>query len=116
MTAPIPLAEDSTFAGEHHLPIACFEIWWKRRVPAIRRHERKSIFFHLCLPLRSSFLLWNRVMRFRFAFLLALLVASQTFGAGRQLTGVYTPTPTPALPPSEAQKKFTVPPGFEVRL
>lgn len=36
--------------------------------------------------------------------------------AGRQLTGVYRPTQTPALPPSEAQKEFSVPEGFEMRL
>ncbi len=55
-------------------------------------------------------------MRFRFAFLLVFFLAFRIFGAGRQLTGVYTPTPTPAQSPAEAQKKFTVPPGFEVRL
>src|SRR2546423_12886621 len=51
--------------------------------------------------------------------LLWLLIAfavTNSFGAGRQLTGVYTPAQTPALAPDEAQKKFTVPPGFEVRL
>lgn len=41
---------------------------------------------------------------------------TSAFAAGRQLTGAYTPTQTPALSPAEAQKKFTVPPGFEVRL
>ena len=54
---------------------------------------------------------------------LPLLVSVCLFGwisfshaAGRQLTGVYTPTQTPALSPVEAQKQFTVPEGFEVRL
>jgi len=37
-------------------------------------------------------------------------------GAGRQLTGVYAPTPTPALSPPDAQSKFVVPEGFQVRL
>ncbi len=36
--------------------------------------------------------------------------------AVRQLTGAHTPTQTPALAPAEAQKKFSVPDGFEVRL
>src|ERR1041384_5195447 len=48
--------------------------------------------------------------------LIFLIAAANSFAAGRQLTGVYTPTQTPALPPNEAQKKFTVPEGFEVRL
>ncbi len=47
---------------------------------------------------------------------LSLLSESTLQAAGRQLTGVYAPTPTPALPPDVAQKKFSVPPGFEVRL
>src|SRR5437867_2368633 len=38
------------------------------------------------------------------------------FGAGKQLTGDYAPAPSPALSPTEAQKKFVVPEGFEVRL
>jgi putative membrane-bound dehydrogenase-like protein len=37
-------------------------------------------------------------------------------GQGRQLTGQWAPASTPALSPEEAQKKFQVPPGFEVRL
>ncbi|MBI4323941.1 MAG: dehydrogenase, partial [Chloroflexi bacterium] len=36
--------------------------------------------------------------------------------AGRQLTGQHAPASTPALSSAEAQKKFTVPPGFEMRL
>src|SRR5690348_12337642 len=35
---------------------------------------------------------------------------------GKQLTGQFAPASTPALPPEESQKKFVVPPGFEVRL
>src|SRR5262245_1535 len=51
-------------------------------------------------------------------FLALLLIATATtaVGAGRQLTGVYSPAKTPALPPAEAQKAFTLPPGFEARL
>ena len=37
-------------------------------------------------------------------------------GAGKQLTGQHAPAATPALSPAEAQKKFVVPEGFEVRL
>src|SRR5213078_2688995 len=49
---------------------------------------------------------------------LALLAVSHLSAgaAGKQLSGPYTPTPTPALSPEEAQKKFMVPDGFEVRL
>lgn len=36
--------------------------------------------------------------------------------AGRQMSGQHAPATTPALPPVEAQKKFKVPAGFEVRL
>jgi putative membrane-bound dehydrogenase-like protein len=35
---------------------------------------------------------------------------------GRQLTGVYTPAQKPPLAPKDTQRKFKVPPGFEVRL
>src|SRR5262249_59941646 len=35
---------------------------------------------------------------------------------GKQLTGVYSPTPTPALAPEESLRKIHVPTGFEVRL
>jgi putative membrane-bound dehydrogenase-like protein len=35
---------------------------------------------------------------------------------GKQLTGQFAPASTPALPPEESQKRFVVPPGFEVRL
>lgn len=35
---------------------------------------------------------------------------------GRQLSGAHAPATTPALPPEEAQKRFTLPNGFEIRL
>src|SRR5437588_196062 len=44
------------------------------------------------------------------------LCSNFLFSAGKQLTGQYAPAATPALAPAEAQKKFVVPPGFEVRL
>src|SRR5205823_1752167 len=56
-------------------------------------------------------------MRIRCLCLLALLIAANDLlAAGRQLTGQYAPASTAPLPPAEAQQKFTVPPGFEVRL
>ncbi|MEQ2010510.1 MAG: PVC-type heme-binding CxxCH protein, partial [Limisphaerales bacterium] len=36
--------------------------------------------------------------------------------AGKQMSGQHAPATTPALSPEEAQKKFTLPPGFEIRL
>jgi putative membrane-bound dehydrogenase-like protein len=36
--------------------------------------------------------------------------------AGPQMSGQHAPASTPALSPAEAQKKFTLPPGFEIRL
>jgi putative membrane-bound dehydrogenase-like protein len=36
--------------------------------------------------------------------------------AGTQLTGPYAPATEPALTPTDAQRKFVVPPGFEARL
>ena len=36
--------------------------------------------------------------------------------AGRQLSGQHAPASTPALSPEDAQRKFTVPDGFEIRL
>src|SRR5438876_28911 len=48
------------------------------------------------------------------AFLVFLPICA--FPAGKQLTGQYAPAPMPALSPAEAEKKFVVPPGFEVRL
>jgi putative membrane-bound dehydrogenase-like protein len=50
------------------------------------------------------------------ALLLSFAAVELSFGAGRQLTGPYTPAAAPALSPAEAQKSFTAPPGFEVRL
>jgi putative membrane-bound dehydrogenase-like protein len=41
----------------------------------------------------------------------------QSFAAtGRQLSGQWAPASSPALSPDDAQRKFTVPEGFEVRL
>ncbi|MDB6026772.1 MAG: Membrane-bound dehydrogenase domain protein, partial [Verrucomicrobiales bacterium] len=40
----------------------------------------------------------------------------QLFAEGKQLTGQHAPANSPALTPDEAQKKFVVPEGFEVRL
>src|SRR5437879_11836869 len=48
--------------------------------------------------------------------LLVLAAAQSSFAAGKQLTGAYAPAAGPALAPAEAQKKFVVPEGFEVRL
>ena len=36
--------------------------------------------------------------------------------SGKQLSGQHAPASTPALSPEEAQKKFTLPNGFEIRL
>src|SRR6266699_1228915 len=35
---------------------------------------------------------------------------------GKQLSGAYAPADTPPMTPEETQRKFKVPPGFEVRL
>jgi putative membrane-bound dehydrogenase-like protein len=50
--------------------------------------------------------------------LLLLLVCTQLHcrAEGKQLTGVYAPAATAAMKPADAQKAFTVPPGFDVRL
>src|SRR5688500_351185 len=40
----------------------------------------------------------------------------QNKNTGKQLTGVYTPTPTPALAPEESAKTIKLPKGFEARL
>ncbi len=45
-----------------------------------------------------------------------VLCGSPALAAGRQLTGQHAPASTPALAPAEAQKRFVVPEGFEVRL
>ncbi len=51
------------------------------------------------------------------AAIVALSIPVGSFAApGRQLTGVYTPTATPPLPPEEAAKKMTLPEGFEARI
>ncbi|MBI3879357.1 MAG: c-type cytochrome [Verrucomicrobia bacterium] len=55
-------------------------------------------------------------MKIRLVFLLTALIALNLFAAGKQLTGQHAPAASPALSPAEAQKRFSVPPGFEVRL
>src|SRR3954464_11345586 len=55
-------------------------------------------------------------MKQLFCFAAFCFCALTSFGAGRQLTGQHAPATTPALSPADAQKKFTVPSGFEVRL
>src|SRR5207247_9525592 len=35
---------------------------------------------------------------------------------GKQLSGAYAPADTPPMQPEQTQRKFKVPPGFEVRL
>jgi putative membrane-bound dehydrogenase-like protein len=47
---------------------------------------------------------------------LALAGAGSALAAGKQLTGQHAPAMTPALSPAEAEQKFVVPEGFEVRL
>ena len=49
-------------------------------------------------------------------FALHMAWAGPALAAGKQLTGPHTPAATPALAPAEAEKKFVVPEGFEVRL
>jgi putative membrane-bound dehydrogenase-like protein len=51
-----------------------------------------------------------------FVGLVGAMMAAKAFAGGVQLTGQHAPASTPALPPEEAQKKFVVPKGFEVRL
>lgn len=61
----------------------------------------------------------RRTTRMNNRFVTLLLLASlcgSAFAAGKQLTGAHAPAATPALSPAEAEKKFVVPPGFEVRL
>ena len=55
-------------------------------------------------------------IKFSVVCLLLLLGIAKCGGAGKQLTGAYTPAASPALSPEEAQKRFVVPEGFEVRL
>jgi putative membrane-bound dehydrogenase-like protein len=45
-----------------------------------------------------------------------MLFANLLFATGKQLTGQHAPATSPALSPADAQKVFSVPPGFEVRL
>ncbi len=52
---------------------------------------------------------------FTFSFL-TLISTGLAVAAGRQLTGQHAPATTPPLSPADAQKKFRVPDGFEVRL
>jgi putative membrane-bound dehydrogenase-like protein len=47
---------------------------------------------------------------------LAALTAASSFGAGRQLTGVYAPASTAPLDPAEAAQKMSLPEGFEARI
>src|SRR3954468_22941184 len=58
------------------------------------------------------------MMRLSIALAVALpLFAIHNAGAeGKQLTGQHAPAASVALSPAEAQKKFVVPEGFEVRL
>jgi putative membrane-bound dehydrogenase-like protein len=55
-------------------------------------------------------------MKFLTLFLFFVALLQQCPGQGKQLTGPYTPAANPPLSPAEAQKKFVVPDGFEVRL
>ena len=47
---------------------------------------------------------------------IALSLIPSYAATGKQLSGQWAPANTPALSPEEAQKKFTVPEGFEMRL
>lgn len=59
----------------------------------------------------------HRTMKSRLACLAVILLEPlSSFAAGKQLTGQHAPAATPALSPSEAQRLFVVPEGFEVRL
>jgi len=48
--------------------------------------------------------------------LVNLVLVAELFAQGKQLTGQHAPAASPALAPAEAQKVFSVPPGFEVHL
>ena len=50
------------------------------------------------------------------ALFLLIAICPPAFAASKQLTGPHAPAATPALSPAEAQKKFVVPDGVEVRL
>jgi putative membrane-bound dehydrogenase-like protein len=47
---------------------------------------------------------------------LTLFAPRKAAAEGKQLTGQFAPAVSPALSPAEAQKRFVVPEGFEVRL
>src|SRR5688572_2557331 len=66
--------------------------------------------------LSESFMFSCASMKVRLALLYFALSALSTFAAGKQLTGQHAPSTTPALTAADAQKKFVVPDGFEVRL
>src|SRR5207245_10584767 len=53
---------------------------------------------------------------FALAMVSGFLASSDAYAAGKQLTGQFVPANTAALAPADAQKAFTVPEGFEVRL
>ena len=50
------------------------------------------------------------------AIILPLLTSQRAAADGKQLTGQFAPANSTALSPADAQKAFTVPEGFEVRL
>ena len=56
------------------------------------------------------------VLKPLFFWALVFLATSAGFAAGRQLSGQHAPATSAALPPAEAQKKFTLHAGFEVRI
>src|SRR5438552_10359199 len=56
------------------------------------------------------------MLRLFLSLFLALIGIDHASAAGKQLTGQHAPATTPALSPAEAQKRFVVPEGFEVRL
>ena len=76
---------------------------------------------HLLVDRLRFWLNPNPMSTSRFVTLLLILLGvvadlPSVRAAGRQLTGDHAPASSPALTPEEARKKFTVPPGFEVRL
>ena len=58
----------------------------------------------------------KRLQPVLFGLFCAWALSPVAWGAGRQLSGQFAPAATPAMSPDEAQKSFTVPEGFEVRL
>lgn len=96
-TEPRKLSGEGNEAGQNH-------------VGQNRGEERRARAGHDSQPPLSA-------GRLRWALcLLVLGVLQMAFGAGKQLSGPYTPAAGPALAAAEAQKKFVVPEGFEVRL